>query len=58
MRVGDEIAFWWGGEIHIGVVSHASFYRDAAFVQSGTIDHSSVLVREEDIIEDEDCNDG
>lgn len=54
MRAGGQIAFWHRGEVHAGTVTHWDPHSELAMVKSNTIDYDSVMVRYDDIIQEED----
>lgn len=58
MRVGDRIAFWFNNEVHAGNVTQIEPYGELTMVQSKTIDYDYVMVRFEDIITEEDDDEG
>lgn len=54
MRVGSQIAFWHRGEVHAGTVTHWDPDSELVMLKSKTIDYDSVMVRYDDIIQEED----
>lgn len=53
MRAGGQVAFWYRGEIHAGTVTHWDPLSELAMVKSNTIDYDSIMVRGQDILEEE-----
>lgn len=58
MRVGEKIAFWWDGEVVMGTVSTVDHITGALMAHCPTSGHGSVMVREEDVIQEEDDDEG
>lgn len=57
MRVGSRIAFWYRGEVHAGTVTHWDPDSELVMLKSKTIDYDSVMVRDEDVIREEENQD-
>lgn len=59
MRAGDRIVFWWSGMIHVGEVTALHQENETVMVKCKTIDYDLLMVRDEDILkEEDDDNDG
>lgn len=58
MKQGDRIAFWYRGEIHAGRITAYDPDIETVMLQCSTIDYDSVMVRREDILEEEDEDEG
>lgn len=57
MRLGERVAFWHQGEIHIGTVTTVDPFSGALMARCPTIDHESFMIHPEDLILEEDEDD-
>lgn len=57
MRVGERVAFWYGGELHAGKVTTFWQDNDTVMVKCSTIDYDLVMLRGHDILKEEDNDD-